>query len=118
MREARRLRVGVVGGGYWGSKHVRTLFALDSVDSVVLVEPRPDRISSLMRVFPRLTAFPDLGSALDDVDAVVIATPPSDARAPGAPGARGRQARDGREALAPRGSRTPAPCGPPLPSAG
>ncbi len=67
----------MVGGGYWGSKHVRTLFALDSVDTVVLVEPRPDRVSNLLRVFPRLTTFPDLDSALDDVDAVVIATPPT-----------------------------------------
>ena len=71
------LRVGVVGCGYWGSKHVRVLQSLPAVDQVVMVDARAERTSSLQRGFPGALAFADLGSALPEVDAVVIATPPT-----------------------------------------
>jgi len=71
------LRVGVVGCGYWGSKHLRVLDTLGSVDEVVVIDPREDRISSLARSFPRALAFDSLPEALPEVDAVVIATPPT-----------------------------------------
>ena len=77
MTHDQALRVGVVGGGYWGSKHVRTISALESVGSVVLVEPREARVRELVRGFPALTVTHDLEDALDLVDAVVLATPPS-----------------------------------------
>jgi predicted dehydrogenase len=77
MSENQSLRVAVTGGGYWGSKHVRTFHSLDSVDSVVLVEPRQERVAELQHVYPGMVAVPDLDSALDLVDAVVVATPPS-----------------------------------------
>jgi predicted dehydrogenase len=71
------MRIGVVGGGYWGSKHVRVLSSLPAVTQVVLVEPRADRRESLTALNPRLLAFGDLTSAMPHVDALVIATPPS-----------------------------------------
>lgn len=77
MIKDQSLRVGVVGGGYWGSKHVRTISGLDSVGAVVLVEPRDARVHELVRSFPALTVTHQLEDALDLVDAVVIATPPS-----------------------------------------
>ena len=77
MLQDQTLRVGVVGGGYWGSKHVRTISGLDSVGSVVLVEPREARVRDLQRSFPALTVTHDLEDALDLVDALVFATPPS-----------------------------------------
>lgn len=69
------MRVGIVGGGYWGSKHVRVLSDLDAVDQVVLVEPRPERRQELCHAHPGLRAETRLDDALDDVDALVVATP-------------------------------------------
>lgn len=71
------LRVGVAGCGYWGSKHVRALRALDSVDTVTVIDPSPDRFATLDRHFPGLGRATSLMEALPDIDAVVIATPPS-----------------------------------------
>lgn len=71
------MRIGVVGGGYWGSKHLRVLSSLPAVTQVVLVEPREDRREQLCTLNPRLLAFGDLATTLPHVDALVIATPPS-----------------------------------------
>ena len=71
------LRIGVVGIGYWGSKHVRTLRSLDSVSRVVVVDPSADRVAKLRHSFPEVQSYPDLQTALPYVDAVIIATPPS-----------------------------------------
>ena len=71
------LRVGVAGCGYWGSKHVRALRSLDSVESVTVIDPSPDRQAALARHFPGLGQAAQLSDALPDIDAVVIATPPS-----------------------------------------
>jgi predicted dehydrogenase len=71
------LRVGVAGIGYWGSKHVRTMRSLDSVASVVVIDPSAEHVARLRHSFPEVAAFPDLESALPHIDAVIIATPPS-----------------------------------------
>lgn len=78
LRSAERpLRVGVVGCGYWGSKHVRVLHEIPSVAAVVGVDPRRERLTALQRSFPRLRVHPELAPALAEVDAVVVATPPT-----------------------------------------
>jgi predicted dehydrogenase len=71
------LRVAVVGCGYWGSKHTRVLHALDEVDQVVHVDGREDRLHALARAFPNVPAFTTVQAALPEVDALVIATPPT-----------------------------------------
>ena len=76
MNEFGRLRVGVVGGGYWGSKHVRALSAIDAVEKVVVIDPSGPRLEALTRTFSHVATYPALPLALDEVDAVVIATPP------------------------------------------
>jgi predicted dehydrogenase len=68
--------VGVVGGGYWGSKHVRALSAIDAVEKVVVIDPSRPRLEALTRTFRNIDTSPALPLALDEVDAVVIATPP------------------------------------------
>jgi predicted dehydrogenase len=71
------LRVGVVGCGYWGSKHVRALLSLESVAKVAVIEPNDERSGALTRTFPGVVSYPSLDLALPHIDAVVIATPPS-----------------------------------------
>jgi len=77
MSQQQGQRVGVVGAGYWGSKHVRTLMSLEAVSSVCVIDPSEERRNAITRVFPRVDGYRTLGAALDDVDAVIIATPPS-----------------------------------------
>jgi predicted dehydrogenase len=73
------LNVGVIGCGYWGSKHVRVLQGLSSVDRVVAIDGRPDRLAAMAAAHPRIASscFLDLEEALEHVDALVIATPPN-----------------------------------------
>jgi predicted dehydrogenase len=69
--------VAVVGCGYWGSKHVRVLSATEGVDEVALVDARADRLAALARSYRAAPRFATLAAALSDVDAVVVATPPT-----------------------------------------
>ena len=71
------LRIAVVGAGYWGSKHVRTLSSNPEVAQVVVIDPSPTRVQALQRTYPALLAFDSLTAGLPAVDAVVIATPPT-----------------------------------------
>lgn len=71
------MRVGVVGCGYWGSKHVRVLHGMPEVDETVAIDMRPDRRDALAQAFPGLETASNLAEAYGDIDAVVVATPPS-----------------------------------------
>ena len=71
------MRVAVVGCGYWGSKHLRVLRELPAVGEIAAVDGDLDRGEALARTFPRVRPYLSLEDALPDVDAVVIATPPS-----------------------------------------
>ncbi|MFN2559705.1 MAG: Gfo/Idh/MocA family protein [Jatrophihabitans sp.] len=71
------LRVGVVGCGYWGSKHVRVLQSTEGVADVVLVDAQEDRLRALARTYPAARCFASLAEALPHVDAIVVATPPT-----------------------------------------
>jgi predicted dehydrogenase len=70
-------RVAVVGCGYWGSKHVRVLHAMDDVAEVVVVDSCGERARKLARGYKSASWHAALGPALAEVDAVVVATPPS-----------------------------------------
>ncbi|MDQ3641354.1 MAG: Gfo/Idh/MocA family oxidoreductase [Actinomycetota bacterium] len=69
------MRVAVVGYGYWGSKHVRVLSSMPGV-SVTVVDPDPDRLAEARARYPGAGLAGELDDVLDDVDAVVVATPP------------------------------------------
>src|SRR5215212_12091954 len=77
MRSQSAPRVGVVGVGYWGSKHVRVLNALERVSSVAVIDKREERLGALLRSFPSVRAFTSLDMALPQLDAVIVATPPT-----------------------------------------
>jgi len=70
-------RIAVVGCGYWGSKHVRVLHATEGVEEVVLVDSREERVRSLAGSYKTAPWYTALAPALEHVDAVVVATPPS-----------------------------------------
>lgn len=70
------LRVGIVGCGYWGSKHVRVLNGLADVTSVAVIDRDPRIRAAIIAAFPAVRGFADLDEALPHVDALVVATPP------------------------------------------
>ncbi|NEK59062.1 Gfo/Idh/MocA family oxidoreductase [Geodermatophilus sabuli] len=68
-------RVAVVGYGYWGSKHVRVLSSMPGV-AVTVVDANPDRLAEAAAHHPMATLATCLDDVLDDIDAVIVATPP------------------------------------------
>jgi predicted dehydrogenase len=70
------LKVGIVGCGYWGSKHARVLHSIPQVEQVIAIDPRQERLRDLHQGLPSLAMYQNLQAALDQLDAVVIATPP------------------------------------------
>jgi predicted dehydrogenase len=69
------MRVGVVGCGYWGSKHVRVLDGAAGVDRAVIIESDDGRRAELTEKFPRAGSASSLEQGMEQIDAVVIATP-------------------------------------------
>jgi predicted dehydrogenase len=78
MSQSEGINIGVVGVGYWGSKHVRVLRSTTGVASVVEIDERFTRIGEApSHVDQGLVGYGDISEALPHVDALVIATPPS-----------------------------------------
>jgi predicted dehydrogenase len=71
------MRVALAGCGYWGAKHVRVLHAMEGVDELVLVDSQEDRLQQLTRSYKIASCHSALETALEHVDAVLVATPPS-----------------------------------------
>ena len=76
MRDIDLTRVAVVGYGYWGCKHVRVLNGRPDV-SVVVVDESEERRAAAAMLHRGIRTASCLTDALDDVDAVIVATPPS-----------------------------------------
>jgi predicted dehydrogenase len=70
-----KLRVAVVGYGYWGAKHVRLLSAMPDVE-VAVVDIGEDRLAQAGQTFANVQLFRSIDEAKATVDAFVIATPP------------------------------------------
>ena len=68
-------RVALIGYGYWGSKHVRVLAGLPDVELTV-IDNRPERLRDAMTSFRAIHVASCLDEVQDELDAVVIATPP------------------------------------------
>ncbi|MGH3587739.1 MAG: Gfo/Idh/MocA family protein [Pseudonocardia sp.] len=67
----------VVGYGYWGSKHVRVLSTMPDV-AVVVVDEHVVRLEEAVAHYPSVEGTAtDLSEVLDEVDAVLVATPPA-----------------------------------------
>lgn len=74
-----KLRVGVIGCGYWGPKLVRNFHELEGSEVVSACDTRPDRLESIARSYPNLRLYGDYRDLVRDpaVAAVVVATPAS-----------------------------------------
>jgi predicted dehydrogenase len=71
-----RLKVGVIGCGYWGPKLVRNFNDLPDVDMAWISDFRLDRLTHMQQLYPRVRTTQNYRELLaSDIDAVAIATP-------------------------------------------
>ncbi len=70
------MRIGVIGCGYWGSNHVRVLTELPEVSDVIVIDERPPVLASMLANHVGVLPHSSLSAALDDIDALIVATPP------------------------------------------
>ncbi len=72
------LKVGVVGCGYWGPNLLRNFSQLSDSEVVRCADLSEDRLSHMKTLYPQVQATSDYLELVgaDDIDAVVIATPP------------------------------------------
>jgi predicted dehydrogenase len=71
-----RVRLALVGCGYWGPKVLRAAASLPEVEVTALVDRDLDRAIAAQRQFPAAHAAAELKDALDHIDAVIVATEP------------------------------------------
>ena len=71
-----KVRVGLIGLGYWGPKLERNFANLPEVDFVMAVDKSLDRLAESTKIFPSIKTSQNSDDLMDgSVDAVVIATP-------------------------------------------
>jgi predicted dehydrogenase len=71
----KKLRVGVVGCGYWGANYIRILSSLN-MSGLVAVEINREILDATVAAYPLVRPCTDLKAALPHVDALIIASPP------------------------------------------
>jgi predicted dehydrogenase len=74
-----RVRLALIGFGYWGPNYARVLNDLPDVELTVVCDQRPDRLSLVRQRYRAVATCEHLDDLFerDDVDGVVIATPAS-----------------------------------------
>jgi predicted dehydrogenase len=79
MLQPRRLRLALVGCGYWGPKVIRAAASLPEVEIAALVDREIELARAVQRQFPAARTTTSLRDALTDdtIDAVVVATNPA-----------------------------------------
>ena len=78
IRTTEKIRVGIIGLGYWGPKLARNFHNLDSASLVMASDLREERFDDLKQLCPNAVVTNDYKDLLNgSVDAVVIATPVS-----------------------------------------
>lgn len=75
---ARKIKVGVIGYGYWGPNLVRNLLEVRSCSLLAVADLNGERLSHLHGCYPQVTVTQDYRDLFAmGIDALVIATPPS-----------------------------------------
>lgn len=73
-----KLRVGVIGCGYWGPKLARNFNDLPEADLVMVADMRADRLEDFKNHYPHVQVTRNYRKLFGDgIDAIVIATPVS-----------------------------------------
>ena len=70
------VNVGIIGGGYWGSKHIRNFHEVPEANLSMVCDLDKRRLQQVQTLYPYVKTTSDFGDLLrDSLDAVVIATP-------------------------------------------
>jgi len=73
-----RIKVGVIGCGYWGPNLIRNFVEIPQSEVVIVADLKEERLSHIKASYPQITVTTDYQDLFDlDLDAVVIATPPA-----------------------------------------
>jgi predicted dehydrogenase len=73
-----KVKIGVVGCGYWGPKLLRNFYEMPNVDVVFACDLRKDRLDHVKKLYPLTKLTQDYRQLIRaNVDAVVVATPPA-----------------------------------------
>lgn len=66
------------GAGYWGSKHLRVLSNLNTVQDIYVYDPSPEVCSELKSTYPKVIFVDDYDLIIKSkkIDGAIIATPP------------------------------------------
>lgn len=74
-----RLRVAIIGCGYWGVNYVRVFSELTDAQLVAVCDNRSEALERVERRYPAVDLVQDFREVIarDDVDAVVVCTPAS-----------------------------------------
>jgi predicted dehydrogenase len=72
------IRIGVIGCGYWGPNLIRNFSHLKGSDVLVCSDLSEERLAHMRNIYPKIETTTDYRRVLsrNDVDAVVVATPP------------------------------------------
>lgn len=72
-----RLRVGIIGCGYWGPNLVRNFVELPDADVVAVADLSAERLASIGARYPQIALTKDYADFFEmGLDAAVVATPP------------------------------------------
>jgi predicted dehydrogenase len=72
----RRIKVGVIGCGYWGPQLIRNIHEMAGAELVGVADTKPERLEFVRRHYPEVKLFSSHTQLLEtDVEAVVVSTP-------------------------------------------
>jgi predicted dehydrogenase len=73
-----KIKVGVIGAGYWGPNLIRNFVELHESQVVVVVDLKDDRLSHVQAIYPQIITTKNYEDLFNmGLDAIVVATPPS-----------------------------------------
>ena len=73
-----RITVGVIGCGYWGPNLIRNFIEIPASEVLAIADLRRERLDQIKTRYPQVTVTENYRDLLNmDLDAVVIATPPT-----------------------------------------
>ncbi|MBV9292961.1 MAG: Gfo/Idh/MocA family oxidoreductase, partial [Frankiales bacterium] len=79
VADARPVRVGMLGYGAIGAEHAAAITAVDGLELAGVCDTNPQRVAAARSVVPEVRDYADADAlvAADDVDLVVVSTPPN-----------------------------------------